>query len=842
MKTILDVIEEERKFLPDQAPLEFFVHHNTLHNLEKINFQEAVESTAERYGNKPYMDLAFYREEYRKGNIQNDLIEKEMDAFLKEQEIMKPFLEYLLKDASLSNDLGELRYQAASNFQEVFTLSEIRTWSTARTLSFFPEAFQDKLQKSDELIITFLSAYMDQGISYWRFPENIYKNVLNAFSDFLKSSGISSDQMKSVNEAMKRYAGDPDEQMTALSKEHGEEFIRTLLRRLSGWAGMVAKLEREPHFASRRKPEITLKDYLFMRLILERIYPLQDEADEVLLTDMEFFINFFVTSFKSKESSLNNSLCAEFMGKLSLWELQRILHQAYEKTFIEKILSGLSISETKNETCKPRYQVYFCLDDREESIRRHLEEIDPEVATFGAAGFFGLDMQFQSFKAVRPRKLCPPPVTPSTIVKEESLEKVSTSGSRVLLHYGERTLFRSTILSLLQGPLKFLDLKKKLFIGPQKKPDAPTKIEIPYTLEEKAKRISTILMSSGLVKDFAELVVLFGHGANSINNPHLAAYRCGACAGGNGAPNARIFALIANDPDVRAALKTYYSIDIPETTYFVGGFHDTTSDDLIFSDENLIPPQFKESFEKFKAYCRKASALNAQERLRRLHLCSLDMTPLECKKHAEHRGNHPGETRPELGHATNAISIVGRREFTKNLFLDRRAFLTSYDPSIDPEGKILAAILGAVIPVCAGISLEYYFSKVDNDRYGSGTKTPHNVVGLLGVINGSMGDLRTGLVWQMVEFHEPRRILFIIETTPEIMTKILNENPGNKRLVENQWVYLALKEPTSNQYYVFESGKFQKFVPKKMIFPTGKKSPDLYLGKRDQIDFAVISP
>ena len=71
------------------------------------------------------------------------------------------------------------------------------------------------------------------------------------------------------------------------------------------------------------------------------------------------------------------------------------------------------------------------------------------------------------------------------------------------------------------------------------------------------------------------------------------------------------------------------------------------------------------------------------------------------------------------------------------------------------------------MPVCAGISLEYYFSYVDNEGYGCGTKLPHNITGLIGVMNGHASDLRTGLPLQMVEVHEPVRILFVIETTPD---------------------------------------------------------------------------
>jgi uncharacterized protein YbcC (UPF0753/DUF2309 family) len=39
--------------------------------------------------------------------------------------------------------------------------------------------------------------------------------------------------------------------------------------------------------------------------------------------------------------------------------------------------------------------VFFCIDEREESMRRALEEVDPEVETFSAAGYFGVAVDYQ---------------------------------------------------------------------------------------------------------------------------------------------------------------------------------------------------------------------------------------------------------------------------------------------------------------------------------------------------------------------------------------------------------------------------------------------------------------
>ena len=140
--------------------------------------------------------------------------------------------------------------------------------------------------------------------------------------------------------------------------------------------------------------------------------------------------------------------------------------------------------------------------------------------------------------------------------------------------------------------------------------------------------------------------------------------------------------------------------------------------------------------------------------------------------------------RPEWGHATNAITIVGRRDRTRGLFLDRRAFLTSYDPTQDDaESTILTRIL------CGRLSrlrrdqprilLLVRRQPTAGDAAPSFRITSPRCVG---VMDGYMSDLRTGLPWQMVEIHEPVRSLFIIETTAESMLRIMERNEGIRRL------------------------------------------------------------
>jgi uncharacterized protein YbcC (UPF0753/DUF2309 family) len=175
--------------------------------------------------------------------------------------------------------------------------------------------------------------------------------------------------------------------------------------------------------------------------------------------------------------------------------------------------------------------------------------------------------------------------------------------------------------------------------------------------------------------------------------------------------------------------------------------------------------------------------------------------------------------------------------------MDRRAFLTSYDSTIDDaEHSILTRLLAAVVPVCGGISLEYYFSYVDNTGYGCGTKLPHNITSLLGVMDGAGSDLRTGLPWQMVEIHEPVRILFVIETTPEAMNRIMDRNPAIGNLCRHGWVQVATLSPDSSQIHVLREGQFVPYVPESNQLPQAASSLDWYRGWRDHLPYAQIIP
>jgi uncharacterized protein YbcC (UPF0753/DUF2309 family) len=361
-----------------------------------------------------------------------------------------------------------------------------------------------------------------------------------------------------------------------------------------------------------------------------------------------------------------------------------------------------------------------------------------------------------------------------------------------------------------------------------------------FSVTEMADRVGRVLQDIGLVRNFAPLVAAVGHGSSSLNNPHESAYDCGACGGRRGGPNARLFALMANEPKVRAELAAR-GLAIPASTVFVGGYHDTCTDALTWFDLDDVPTHAEASVARLRDAVEHARTLNAHERCRRFESAPLDAEPEVALRHVEGRAADIAEPRSECGHATNAICVFGRRGVTRGLFLDRRALLVSYDPTLDPEGEVLGRLLAAMGPVAAGINLEYLFSYVDNERYGCGTKLPHNLTGLLGVMNGHESDLRTGLPRQMVEIHEPVRLLVVCESTPEIMQRIAVTHPAASRLFANRWVQLALMDPHTGQLGVVEDGRLVPLPEPTAPLPTAARSQQWYRQRRDHLPVAAIA-
>ena len=190
----------------------------------------------------------------------------------------------------------------------------------------------------------------------------------------------------------------------------------------------------------------------------------------------------------------------------------------------------------------------------------------------------------------------------------------------------------------------------------------------------------------------------------------------------------------------------------------------------------------------------------------------------------------------------NNHDVIGRRTFSQGLFLDRRAFLISYDPTRDPDGSVLESVLLANAPVGAGINLEYYFSTVDNEHYGAGSKVTHNLAGFFGVMDGAASDLRTGLPEQMIEIHEPIRLLVVVEAQTEVLSAIYGRQPALQELIGNGWLLLAAKAPDSAAIHLFEpAGGWKPWQGPVVALPTVARSSDYYPGTLAPLDPVLVA-
>ncbi|MGB7325480.1 MAG: DUF2309 domain-containing protein, partial [Rubripirellula sp.] len=759
------------------------------------------------------------------------------------------------------------------------------------------------------------AAFLDQGYADWALPDRD-RGFLYAFKQvYGRRSMLGEVWQDGLAERLQQVRQKGMSAIESIEMSLGalgvtaaqqQQFITETLLALPGWAGMASQMESVPGWVNRPAPEETLTEFLAVRLILDEVAA-SFVAREHLGFDGAVCHIAEEALRKTKENDDQTLQCAFDLFQIAQvmgWGIdavaehirdlvqeirafdeldrRRIYHEAYEMRYRNETLDAIQYNAKRvdgksDEVKRPSFQLCTCIDDREESLRRHIEEVDPECETFGAAGFFAVAMNYRGAADASYKPLCPATVVPDHYVAENVGYTFSgdherrVEARRVIgrlthrVHSGSRSFLGGIVTSMLGSFAAFPLVARVLFphvtarirrrAGRLVQPPLVTQLQleryeekagghqghIGYNLDEMVGVVERLLQDIGMTETFSRLVVIAGHGSSSVNNPHASAYNCGACAGKRGGPNARAFAQMANDFRVRSQL-LQRGLVIPDDTWFLGAYHNTCDDSIGWFDLDRMPPSHHRVFESTKAVCDEAIRRNAHERSRRFQAAGLTLSPDELLRHVQHRSEDLSQVRPEYNHATNALCFVGRRDWSRGLFLDRRAFLTSYDPSQDDAaGSILARILAAAIPVCAGINLEYYFSAVDNVKYGSGSKLPHNLVAMLGVMEGAASDLRTGLYHQMIEIHEPMRLMFVIETTPEVMLGIMEKNATIARLCKGDWVQLAVLHPDDSSLQLFRDGEFQSYETTGNAIPRVDQSVDWYRGNRDNLGFALVT-
>ncbi len=787
-----EVLHELKHFLPAQAPLKDFIHHNTLHAFQTSTFFKGIRNASEILGYKVSLSLTEFRTLYANHRV-SDVVLNRVITNRNGGASLKTWREKVLQKAYDNPSparIGSLR----SNWKRQYHI--------------------DLDSLVHPILFRILCSYLDQGISIWNFPvkDQRFLSALremeqHSFSSFFRKTRARTlllNKALTVTDLLQILVDDESIYKTYL---FDQQFAH------QGWSGMISAIEDQPQTLLAQR-NLSFHDLVFFELLLE-IDALDAQFGEiwsplgVKLTDRP--IDLFADV---PETELNEVL--------AIWQ------EAFEWTYYDEVLTGLAMNrkERKAPTNKS-FQAMFCIDDRETSLRDYLERTDINCETYATPGFFTAEFYFQPEHVKFYTKLCPAPLTPKYLIKESNNKERREKD----VHFSKHShsfysgwlisqtigfwsavklfinIFRPAMSPASASSFRHMDKTSGLTIENKNTNDRENDLQVGFTIDEMANRVESLLKSIGLVDNFAPLVYAVGHGSSSVNNPHYAAYDCGACSGRPGSVNSRTFSYMANHPIVREILCTR-GIVIPAETQFIGALHDTTRDEIAFYDEQSLSSYNSKNHIKNQATFATALDSNSKERSRRFASIDTTMSGSAIRQQVQKRSVSLFEPRPELNHATNALCIVGRRSLTKGLFLDRRAFMNSYDYTIDPEGKILLSVMKPVGPVCGGINLEYFFSRVDNQKLGAGTKLPHNVMGLFGVANGIDGDLRPGLPSQMIEVHDPVRLLVVVEHFPEVVLATIKTLPEMYEWYINAWVNLVAINPETHAVSVFKDGAF----------------------------------
>ncbi len=793
-----------KHYLPTQGPLKDFVHHNTLHAFQDMKFYDAIFKASAIFGFQTTFSLAEYRDLYRIKRITPAVLAR------------------TIRERKGTEDFDKWHFNA---------LHQMYSWAIKPRVGKLRAEWKrlyhlDMDNAVQPLLFRIICSYIDQGIAISPFPFED-KGLLNALRNLEKRSLVSFFKTKKARDLLQSESCTiPQllELVVGKGKEaYFEQYVYDQQFAHRGWSGMVSTLEDKPESLLYPK-KIALKDMITLELLLE----------------IDTLTSAFGDNWKPLGSGITQPPVDMFADEPNseLQEVIKIWQDAFEWSYYDTVLSGLMLTlpanSTPQKTTAKSFQSIFCIDEREYSLRTYVESLDKRCETFGAPGFFGVEFYFYPAHAKFYDKLCPAPVTPKYLIKEVPKTNQHAHAKEIMYSKHSHTLVRGFLFSYLLGipalgklianlinptmspaiadAFAHMDPNAELTIVHTGEQDHEKGLQVGFTVEEMANRVEKMLRCIGLAKNFSPLVYVIGHGSSSANNPHHGAHDCGACSGRPGLVNARVFAYMANYQPVRDLLEAR-GLAIPSTTQFLGAMHDTASDEIKFYDEVALNEKNKQLHEKNKQLFEEALDLDAKERSRRFMSVDTTQPIKKIRSDIKKRSVSYYEPRPELGHGTNALCIVGRRTLTKHLFLDRRAFLNSYDYTSDPEGVLLGNVLAPLGVVCGGINLEYFFSRMDNYKLGAGTKLPHNVMGLIGVANSSDGDLRSGLPLQMIEVHDPVRLLMIVEHYPEVVKKTIQANPALYEWFDNEWINLVVLHPKEQALYVFEKGEFVPYAP-----------------------------
>ena len=473
-----------------------------------------------------------------------------------------------------------------------------------------------------------------------------------------------------------------------------------------------------------------------------------------------------------------------------------ILQEAVERSGHRALAAMLAGPSALAIPDRPVLQAAFCIDVRSEVFRRALESLNPQIRTLGFAGFFGLTTAHRRFASDVEELRLPVLLNPAIRSVSGGAELAAADRSARFRARARRAWGRFKLAAV--SSFAFVEATGPIYVGklvgdalalhgaPAPNDPAP-RLDPGLDLAARTRAAGTVLRAMSLTTGFARLVLLAGHGASVVNNPHASGLHCGACGGYSGEVNARLLAALLNDPQVRTGLAAT-GIEIPADTLFVAALHDTTTDRVTLYAADHPAAAHRRDLVQAETWLAAAGRVARGERALRLPRAGGESS-------VPRRSRDWAETRPEWALAGCRAFIAAPRARTAGKNLAGRAFLHDYDWRQDNGFGVLELILTAPVVVASWISLQYYGSTVAPETFGGGNKLLHNVTGGIGVVEGNGGLLRAGLPWQSVHdgedyAHEPVRLSVCIEAPREAMTDVLSRHANVRALFDNGWLYL----------------------------------------------------
>ncbi|MEL7728110.1 DUF2309 domain-containing protein [Citromicrobium bathyomarinum] len=564
-----------------------------------------------------------------------------------------------------------------------------------------------------------------------------------------------------------------------LGPDGAESYFHQLLLSLGGWAQFARYQLWRAELAD--GTDSTITDLLAIRLVW----------DEAL--------------FLQYEGAIGPEWCATMRAHARPTQpdaaaiVDEILQEASERAAQRDLGETLATPQPNSGgDARPRLQAAFCIDVRSEVFRRALEAVDPSIRTLGFAGFFGISAKHRRFASDVDELRLPVLLNPTIAScsggpQDAAADLAARYRARAKRAWGRFKLAAVSSFAFVEamGPVYVGKLlRDALGLQSATVPDDPAPRFVPeLDLQTRIDSAETVLRAMSLTDGFARLVLLAGHGAHVVNNPHASGLQCGACGGYSGDVNARLLAQLLNDRTVRAGLAER-NIAIPEDTVFVGALHDTATDRVTLYDRDIDTADHFADLSQARAWLAAAGKVTRGERALRLPRADSesDVAP---------RARDWAELRPEWALAGCEAFIAAPRHRTSGRSLEGRAFLHDYDWHQDSERGfgVLELIMTAPVVVASWISLQYYGSTVAPETFGSGNKLLHNVVGGVGVLEGNGGIMRGGLPWQSVHdgedyIHEPLRLSVCIEAPCDAMTDVLARHKEVRALFDNRWLHL----------------------------------------------------